>query len=492
MWLIADRNIQIVSETNMMEHTQPHRPEACTCQCAAIWKLEDSLIACLRTSEVAARQAGRVQILIADLVASFCQHEGAADELRQLGVAPTALYDEISVLTAHAAHRQDRASRIALSDPLNALLIACEESAAFVGSDAVTLKSVFATLVCNATQDPAAQIFANHATALQRMTSQDHRAAMAVSHEETGRHARARSRHVGSHQALRGRSHADRATTKVCYEQTVRTAAERLRDDTRPYDEWQRNGQSLDGGSLSRLDRQRQATHRFEREQSVHRHASERDTGSHSIRQDAVQSSRARYKRDQFDHKREHERRERRGRHGEPRTDAARPQRAHTARQSDPHNAAAVEAPAEKRFYLSLEDDLVEAPSIGPKTAARFAPFGVHTVADFLSVDIEDIAEKLDVRHITVSVLQDWQDQARLVCTVPWLRGTHAQLLVGADYRSADEVANADLGDVLAGILRFAATHQGERVLRTNPPPEREKVATWIDHAQQADLSRVA
>ncbi|MCH9764586.1 MAG: hypothetical protein K0U34_01150 [Alphaproteobacteria bacterium] len=78
------------------------------------------------------------------------------------------------------------------------------------------------------------------------------------------------------------------------------------------------------------------------------------------------------------------------------------------------------------------------------------------------------------------------------MCTVPWLHGTHAQLSVGADYRSAKEIATADLGEVLAGILRFAATSQGERVLRTNPPPERDKVGKWIEFARQADVTRAA
>jgi len=135
---------------------------------------------------------------------------------------------------------------------------------------------------------------------------------------------------------------------------------------------------------------------------------------------------------------------------------------------------------------------LVEAPSIGPKTAARFTPLGIHTVRDLLELDAESVAAQLKVRHISADVLRDWQDQARLVCTVPWLRGTHAQLLVGAEYRKAEELAKADIGEALASILRFAATNQGERILRTNPPPEREKVATWLSFAQQADVSRVA
>jgi hypothetical protein len=54
-----------------------------------------------------------------------------------------------------------------------------------------------------------------------------------------------------------------------------------------------------------------------------------------------------------------------------------------------------------------------------------------------------------------------WQDQARLLVTVPGLAGTHAQLLVGAGYPSADAVANAEPEKLCADVLNFALTAGG-------------------------------
>jgi hypothetical protein len=81
-------------------------------------------------------------------------------------------------------------------------------------------------------------------------------------------------------------------------------------------------------------------------------------------------------------------------------------------------------------------------------------------------------------------VISDWQEQARLVCTVPGLRGTHAQLLVGAGYRTADAVAAADADKLCADILAFAATQNGQRLLRNGDPPDIEKIKGWLEAAR--------
>ena len=146
----------------------------------------------------------------------------------------------------------------------------------------------------------------------------------------------------------------------------------------------------------------------------------------------------------------------------------------------------------EKRFYLNLDDDVVDAPSIGPKTSARLYKIRLNTVRDLLTCDPEDIAPQLNARHITADVLADWQDQARLVCVVPWLRGTHAQILVGAGFRDVAAINAADTNDIMAEILKFAATSRGQSVLRSGAPPEMEKVLAWIAAAGQAELQRAA
>ena len=91
------------------------------------------------------------------------------------------------------------------------------------------------------------------------------------------------------------------------------------------------------------------------------------------------------------------------------------------------------------------------APSIGAKTARRLGTVGVTTVADFLEEDADQLATMLGQRSITGRQLKDWQDQARLVMDVPGLRGTHAQLLVGAGYRNAEAIADADADALVRG-----------------------------------------
>ena len=149
-------------------------------------------------------------------------------------------------------------------------------------------------------------------------------------------------------------------------------------------------------------------------------------------------------------------------------------------------------APAAKRFYLSMSDEIVCAPSIGPRTGTRLNAHGIDTVADLLAADPGELAELMASRYITTQTIEDWQMQSRLVCTIPWLRGTYAQLLVGAGYTSARDIADAGGDELSADILKFASTREGQRVLRNGPPPPIERVAKWAEFATLAETDRAA
>ncbi len=140
----------------------------------------------------------------------------------------------------------------------------------------------------------------------------------------------------------------------------------------------------------------------------------------------------------------------------------------------------------EPKFYLTRSQDVVDAPSIGPKTADRLIAEGVKTVGDLMDADAETLAELIDVRHITAEVIRDWQAQSDLVMTVPNLRGTHAQLIVGAGFRDAESLAVADPADLSARVLAFAASTDGQRVLRSGAPPDIEAIAAWGAAARHA------
>jgi predicted flap endonuclease-1-like 5' DNA nuclease len=139
---------------------------------------------------------------------------------------------------------------------------------------------------------------------------------------------------------------------------------------------------------------------------------------------------------------------------------------------------------ADRRFHLQLDNDVVDGPAIGPKTAARLYPHGIKTVRDLMKCDPAALAVLVNAKSITADVIADWQDQARLVCTVPGLRGIHAQLLVGAGYRSGEQIAGADAEKLCADVLTFATTTAGQRVLRNGDPPDIEKIKRWLEAAQ--------
>ncbi|HUG67374.1 MAG TPA: DUF4332 domain-containing protein, partial [Pirellulaceae bacterium] len=95
------------------------------------------------------------------------------------------------------------------------------------------------------------------------------------------------------------------------------------------------------------------------------------------------------------------------------------------------------------RYYLTPSADVVDGPSIGPKTAKRFVKIGVTTVQELLDCDPVDVARRLRVRHITAETIEDWQDQASLVCSIPNLRGHDAQILVACGFTAREAIRTA-------------------------------------------------
>lgn len=143
-----------------------------------------------------------------------------------------------------------------------------------------------------------------------------------------------------------------------------------------------------------------------------------------------------------------------------------------------------------KRFYLALDDEIVKAPSIGPRTAAKFIAVGAALVRDLLMADPDELGAALQTRYITPQRIAAWQAQARLVCTIPWLRGTHAQMLVGAGFDTLDKVQRADRDKLCAAVHQFAGTRDGQSVLRSSPPPEAARIVRWAEFAQLAERDR--
>lgn len=139
-----------------------------------------------------------------------------------------------------------------------------------------------------------------------------------------------------------------------------------------------------------------------------------------------------------------------------------------------------------RRSYLSLDSPVVDAPSIGAKTAAHLNRAGIETVGDLLICDPELTAEYLDVRYITLDAIETWQMQANLMIEVPGLRVHDAQLLVGAGITSRDDLACASAATISELATEFIQTPEGGRILRDGQRFDEEEVEDWIEMAREA------
>lgn len=144
------------------------------------------------------------------------------------------------------------------------------------------------------------------------------------------------------------------------------------------------------------------------------------------------------------------------------------------------------------RFYLELDSDVVDAPSIGPKTAKRFYKIGIKTVRQLLNCDPDASAAKINMRHIPAKTIVDWQDQARLVCCIPELRGHDAQIMTACDYRTVDDVATANHAELTKAAMQFAKSKEGERIIRSGKGPDAQEVSDWIRWAKQSRSLKAA
>jgi predicted flap endonuclease-1-like 5' DNA nuclease len=150
----------------------------------------------------------------------------------------------------------------------------------------------------------------------------------------------------------------------------------------------------------------------------------------------------------------------------------------------------AAAAPISRR--LTPEDDIVEAPSIGPKTAARLKAIGIETIAQLLAAYPEPTARALDVSHITTATITEWQAQARMVCDAPGLTGTAAQILVGSGVTTAELLAAADPAELQDKVRAVCASNAGERLLRGGKAPEAAAIAAWIETARRREQQQAA
>jgi hypothetical protein len=135
---------------------------------------------------------------------------------------------------------------------------------------------------------------------------------------------------------------------------------------------------------------------------------------------------------------------------------------------------------------ITRDDPVVDAPSIGRKTAKQLARAGITTIGDLLDCDADMVELELNIRHITSEAIRIWQDQTQLMMDVPGLRVHDAQLLVGAGITTREDLANASAHTIFELATEFLSTPEGERVLRDDQVLHEDEVEEWIGMAQDA------
>ena len=158
-----------------------------------------------------------------------------------------------------------------------------------------------------------------------------------------------------------------------------------------------------------------------------------------------------------------------------------------------PNRAVRIDTPEPKektatRTQLNAGSPIVEAPAIGPKTAARLEAIGMTTIQDLLSHDAEKIAIELKTKWITARLVSQWQAQARLACQIERLSASGAGLLVMAGIESADDLAQRDPTKTHAMLQAVAESAEGKRLLREQGPPPLKTVQRWAEAARSNAL----
>ena len=147
------------------------------------------------------------------------------------------------------------------------------------------------------------------------------------------------------------------------------------------------------------------------------------------------------------------------------------------------------EEDGENNRALTLNAPVVDAPSIGPKTASRLEKVNIYTIGDLLDADPAETATALSVRYIKSDTLIDWQDQTRLMVEAPGLRVLDSQILVGAGIRNAEDLAEASATTVLKAATSFLDTPKGARVLWGGENNvDQNEVEHWIALAKAAQV----
>lgn len=132
---------------------------------------------------------------------------------------------------------------------------------------------------------------------------------------------------------------------------------------------------------------------------------------------------------------------------------------------------------------LTLDDPIVDAPAIGPKTAARLEAIGIKTVRHLLAADSQELSAKLKTSWIKPQTIEQWKTQARLAHEIAGLSAAGAGLLYLAGVTNAEEFLRQSVDELHEQVVQASQTSEGQRVLREKSPPSKEIINKWRHRA---------
>lgn len=148
---------------------------------------------------------------------------------------------------------------------------------------------------------------------------------------------------------------------------------------------------------------------------------------------------------------------------------------------------------ADALYFLTEQSSLEDFPVLGSETSEAFTPLGLNTVGDLLTADAAEVSKQLQREDVHANTVRLWQTHMTLMCYVPALTCSDAQLLTAVGVYSPEELANSAIDVLQAKISDFLRTDRVGRFSASENRYSRGLVEIWIQGAaRQVDRWREA
>ncbi len=148
-------------------------------------------------------------------------------------------------------------------------------------------------------------------------------------------------------------------------------------------------------------------------------------------------------------------------------------------------NAGRQEA-AQRPFFLTVDSPIDQAPSIDSVAAARLRGLSITHITHLMHQDANRLADSLGLANVDAATIRRWQNECRLVCRVPQLRGFDARILVGCGISDPAQLAEIHPNDLLVRVQTFLATERGQQILLSGTSYELSRITRWIASANRS------